>query len=90
MHQTRRMLFMAYGHVAANEFDSECKQVIRVLTGWREKQGDDPMPVWRMKRALKMRPLVFRDAIFELEQRQEIQHVRIGTQGRPREGYVAK
>ncbi len=88
MHLTRRMLHMAFDHVAANEFDDACKQLLRVLTAWRDKHGDLPMPTWRIKRALKMPPSTFRDVASELVDRQEIHYMQIATQGRPREGFV--
>ena len=31
MHQTRRMLFMAHGHVAENPFHAECLKLIKKL-----------------------------------------------------------
>jgi hypothetical protein len=49
-HQTRRMLFMAAGHVSENEFDARCKAVIASLTRWREQHGDAWMPFWKISR----------------------------------------
>lgn len=49
-HQTRRMLFMAEGHVSENEFDARCKAVIATLRRWREQHGDASMPFWRLSR----------------------------------------
>ena len=40
-HQTRRMLFMASGHVSCNEFDAMAKEMLRYLRAWKanELQG---------------------------------------------------
>jgi hypothetical protein len=49
-HQTRRMLFMADGHVSENEFDARCKQLVGTLRQWRGLHGDAWMPFWRVSR----------------------------------------
>jgi hypothetical protein len=45
-HQTRRMLFMAGGHVSENEFDARCKAVVATLRRWRDQHGDAWMPFY--------------------------------------------
>ena len=49
-HQTRRMLFMAGGHVSENEFDARCKRVVATLRTWQERHGDVWMPFWQLNR----------------------------------------
>jgi hypothetical protein len=52
MHQTRRMLFMAAGHVSQNEHDGQCKELVRILRQWRETHADQWMPYWKIRRKL--------------------------------------
>jgi len=69
-HQVRRMLFMASEFVARDEFDSLCKRAVRVLRDWHAKEGRDAlMPPWMLRRRLSLHPTVFKDTMFELEQR---------------------
>lgn len=49
-HQTRRMLFMATGHVSESSYDARCKAVLTTLHKWKEKHGSDWMPFWRISR----------------------------------------
>jgi len=72
-HQTKGMLFMAAMHTARDEFDGQCKRVLRVLRDWHAKEGPGAlMPPWMLRRKLGMHPTAFKDVTFELEQRQEI------------------
>ncbi len=70
-HQTRRMLFMAAGHVADGEFDALIKRAVEILRDWREKKGADAlMPEWYFRRRLKtLKPTEFRDLVTELDAR---------------------
>jgi hypothetical protein len=49
-HQTKRMLFMAAGHVSETEFDARCKQIVDTLRQWQAKHGDAWMPYWQLSR----------------------------------------
>lgn len=70
MHQTRRMLFMAAGHVAENEFDALLKRAVRHICAWQEKNGTDAlMPVWELRRRINQRPRDFDDIVKELGER---------------------
>ncbi len=45
-HQTRRLLFMAGGHVSRNDFDALAKAVVRQLKKWQARKGAQPTPEW--------------------------------------------
>lgn len=88
VHQARRMLFMAQGHVSDDEFDMACKKALRVLTDWRSKHGGDAVMVaWRFRQRMKLHPQKFKDVVFELEQRQQIQFVTKPGRTKPFSGY---
>ena len=91
VHQARRMLFMAQGHVSDDEFDEACKKALRVLTGWRSKHGNDAIMVaWRFRQRMNLHPQKFKDVVFELEQRQQIQFVTKPGKTKPSSGYQLK
>jgi hypothetical protein len=51
-HQTRRMLFMAWRYASESDFDAKRKRLLEVLAQWREQNGDEWMPFWRINRKL--------------------------------------
>jgi hypothetical protein len=70
IHQTRRMLFMAAGHVAESEFDALIKRAIDLLRKWADKHGGEAlMPAWELRRRLNQRPADFKDVCVELIER---------------------
>ncbi len=48
-HQTRRMLFMAYGHVAENPFHADCLKIIEKLRNAPDRELDHSTLLKRMK-----------------------------------------
>ena len=68
MHQTRRMLFMAQGHVAANEFDGDC---LRILQKLRDEPGHE-MPHSLLLKRMKTNAKSFREMIATLSERGDI------------------
>jgi hypothetical protein len=87
MHQTRRMLFMASGHVARSEFDGMCKELLRVLRDWKEKHGDKPMPEWEVNRRLPWKPKEHEDVRETLANQERIRYEVAVTKTRPRRLY---
>jgi hypothetical protein len=87
MHQTRRMLFMADGHVASNDFDAMCKQMLRALRDWKGKRGDEPMPEWELNRRLPWKPKDHDDVRTTLMKQQRIQYEIVPTKTQPRKLY---
>jgi len=67
-HQTRRMLFMAYGHVADNPFHAECLKVLEKLRGAPGHELDHSTLLKRMK----MDARSFRELIETLHERGDI------------------
>ena len=87
MHQTRRMLFMASGHVARNDFDAMCKEMLRVLREWKNKHGDKPMPEWQLNRRLPWKPRDHEDVRTALVKQERIMFDEVPTKTRPRKIY---
>lgn len=78
MHQTRRMLYMAAGHVAENPFHAECLKLMKKL---REAPGRQLSHQVLLKR-MKLRAADFRDLVETLIQRVDIEPVEVATAGR--------
>jgi len=78
MHQTRRMLFMAYGHVADNPFHAECLKVIEKLRNAPDHELDHSTLLKRMK----MDARSFRELIDTLLERGDIGVRHVPTAGR--------
>lgn len=87
MCQTRRMLFMASGHVARNDFDGMCKEMLRVLRDWKAKRGDEPMPEWELNRRLPWKPRDHEDVRITLMNQKRIQYDVVPTKTQPRKLY---
>ena len=79
IHQTRRMLFMAAGHVAENPFHADCLRVIKKL---REAPGRRLAHSVLLKR-MKLKAKDFHDLIDTLEQRGEVETRRTPRAGSP-------
>ncbi len=78
MHQTRRMLHMAHGHVAANSFHAECLKVIQKLKEAAGRQLSHSVLLKRMKLDSK----TFQGIIETLVQQGDVEFVPIKTGGR--------
>ena len=78
MHQTRRMLFMAAGHVADNPFHAECLKVLEKL---REAPGRE-LPHSVLLKRMKMPAGDFKELIQTLTQRNDIEAAPVSTPGR--------
>ena len=78
MHQTKRMLFMAAGHVADNPFDAACLKVIEKLRGAPGRTLGHSVLLKRMKVDVKG----FRELIETLVQRGEVVVEPVATAGR--------
>ena len=78
MHQTRRMLFMAHGHVAENPFHGDCLKLIKKL---REATGQALSHSMLLKR-MKMDSKTFQGLIDTLVQQGDIEIQSIKTTGR--------
>ena len=77
-HQTRRMLFMAQGHVADNPFHAECLKFLRKLREAPDRKLSHSIILKRMKMDAK----TFRDLTETLLQRGEIAADQVTTAGR--------
>jgi len=78
VHQTRRMLFMAEGHVADNPFHAECLKVVQKL---REAPGKE-LPHSILLKRMKTDARTFHEIICTLEQRGDLEIIltpRAGT-----------
>jgi len=83
MHQTRRMLFMAAGHVADNPFHAQClrlMQRLRTAPGRQIARRD-------LMRAMHCKVADFDQIVSTLIQQDEIVPVNIPTRTRPAQGY---
>ncbi len=76
MHQTRRMLYMAAGHVAENPFHAECLKLVKKL---REAPGRE-LPHSVLLKRMKMDSKTFSMLVETLEQQGDIEVV---TTARP-------
>ncbi|MGD9791226.1 MAG: bifunctional DNA primase/polymerase [Phycisphaerales bacterium] len=87
-HQTRRMLFKASQHVSAGDFESQCKALVRVLRGWRDKHPSDPwMPYWQISRRLAWSPREHDEVRTALVDQRRIEFSQRGTGGTPQRLY---
>lgn len=78
MHQTRRMLFMAYGHVADNPFHAECLKLMEKL----RKAPDHKLPHHVLLKRMKIDAKSFREIVSTLVQRGDIAMTEFTTPGR--------
>lgn len=83
MHQTRRMLFMAAGHVAENPFHAECLKLVKKL---REAPGG-VMARNKLMRAMRCKLADFDQIIATLLMQEDIECVDIPTRTKPAQGY---
>jgi len=83
MHQTRRMLFMAAGHVAENPFHAECLKMTKML---RDAPGHE-LPHSVLLRRMKTDAKAFGALIATLCQQGDVEIVSITTSGRPKRSY---
>ncbi len=86
-HQTRQMLFQAGCYVAKNEFDSMCKDLLRVLREWKATNGDEPMPEWQVNRRLGWRPRDHEEVRTALEDQRRIKYEIVPTRTQPKRQY---
>jgi len=82
-HQTRRMLFMAAGHVAETPFHAECLKLVRKLGEAPQRQLPHSVLLKRMKLDAK----TFLELIATLEQQGDVETVLQSTAGRPQRHY---
>jgi len=82
MHQTRRMLFMAQGHVAANPFHAEC---LKLLTRLRDAGGR--MGRRELMRAMHLKMADFDQIVSTLLTQGDIVSGEIPTKTKPAFGY---
>jgi len=75
---TRRMLFMAYSHVADNPFHAECLKVIDKLRG----AADGELPHSALLKAMKIDAKSFRELINTLVERGDVDVRQVTTGGR--------
>jgi len=78
MHQTRRMLFMAHGHVAENPFHGDCLKLIKKLV---EAPGQS-LPHRLLLKRMKMDSKTFQGVIDTLVQQGDIEIQSVKTTGR--------
>ena len=78
MHQTRRMLFMAFSHVAENPFHAECLKLMQKL---RDAPGQEMTHSVLLKR-MKIDAKSFRDLVSTLVQRGDVEVRPMTTTGR--------
>lgn len=83
MHQTRRMLFMAQGHVAANPFHAECLRVIKKL----RHAPNRTLPHSVLLKRMKMDAQSFQRMMETLIDQGDVVEIRETTAGRPFRGY---
>lgn len=83
LHQTRRMLFMAAGHVADNPFHAECLKLVRKLQQAPGRQLTHSVLLKRMKIDAK----TFTELVTTLEQQGDIVTTCRSTAGRPHRAY---
>jgi len=83
MHQTRRMLFMAAGHVADNPFHAECLKAVEKL---RSAPGHE-LPHSVLLKRMKTDSKTFTVLIETLVQQGDVEIVMGSTAGRPSRMY---
>ncbi len=77
-HQTRRMLYMAVGHVAENEFHAECLKALRKL----REAPDKTLPHSTLLKRMKMDAKKFRELTGTLIESRQVVKEEVSTQGR--------
>ncbi len=77
-HQTRRMLFMAHGHVADNPFHSECLKLVKKL----RDAPQQTLPHSVLLKRMKMDAKTFHGVIETLAQQGDIEIQSVKTTGR--------
>jgi hypothetical protein len=82
-HQTRRMLFMAWRYASESDFDAKRKRLLEVLAQWRQQNGDEWMPFWRINRKLPWSSRDHDEVRNTLLQQRLIEYQVIPTRGRP-------
>ena len=83
MHQVRRMLFMAAGHVAENPFHADCLRLLKKL----REAPDHALPHHVLLKRMKADAKSFRELIETLVQRGDIVIDAVATEGRTRVAY---
>lgn len=83
MHQVRRMLFMAAGHVAENPFHADCLRLLKKL----REATDQTLPHHVLLKRMKVDAKSFRELIETLVQRGDITIDAVATVGRTRTVY---
>ncbi len=83
MHQTRRMLFMAAGHVAENPFHAECLKLMKKL----RESPDRMMARNKLMRAMHCKLADFDQIIATLLMQGDVECVEIPTSTKPAQGY---
>jgi hypothetical protein len=86
-HQTRRMLFMAAGHVSENDFDARCKKLRATLREWRDKHGEAWMPFWQISRKHPWSEREHEEVRTALLNQRVIEYAETQTGGRPSRQY---
>ena len=81
------MLFMAHSHVARNDFDAMCKELLRVLRDWKQKKGEQPIPEWELNRRLPWKPRDHLDVRQTLINQKRIQYEEVATSTQRRKLY---
>jgi hypothetical protein len=82
-HQTRRMLFMAWRYASESDFDAKRKRLLEVLAQWREQNGDEWMPFWRINRKLPWSSREHEEVRNTLLEQRLIEYRVMSTRGRP-------
>jgi hypothetical protein len=82
-HQTRRMLFMAWRYASESDFDAKRKRLLEVLAQWREQNGDEWMPFWRINRRLPWTSREHEEVRATLLEQRLIEAGVVKTRGRP-------
>lgn len=83
LHQTRRMLFMARNHVAANPFHAECLRLVRKLRAAPEHQ----LPHSVLLKRMKIDANTFQSLVTTLAEQGDLLVVTETTGGRPQRIY---
>lgn len=78
LHQTRRMLFMAHGHVAENPFHAECLKLMKKL----REAPDRTLPHSVLLKRMKVDAKTFQTLIETLTQQGDVEIQAIKTTGR--------
>ena len=78
MHQTRRMLFMAHGHVAENPFHAECLKLMKKL----REAPEQTLPHSVLLKRMKLDAKTFQGLIETLAQQGDVEIQAVKTTGR--------